>query len=233
MFPFKKKEEYTFYEADEYYAENGYEEEPASEEERSLLFSTKVVLFIIAYIFFLAIGIFSTSFITDPVTGKREAQVVTVQLHEERKSYELLKEQYMILYELLKKTQEIDSEFFASGSSQPFAYATKYESLLPIIDRNIPRAKGLPVDSKYRTLQNQVVNLYVNDLSIYLQKMSTALAQRDETAFKEGLSWREKTILDYQQLKENMKVFARLVKIEDKDLEKPIPLVPLEKKPSS
>lgn len=222
-----KDVDYTIYEADEYYAET-YEDEDSASSGTPLFFSTKIALVVMGYVFFLVIGIFSTSFITNPITGHKEAQIITVQLREERRSYALLKEHYLIIRDLLQKTQEIDNDFQKAEKDQSFVYATKYESLLPLIDQNIPRAKGLAVDSKYRTLLNQVVNIYTNDLPIYLQKMATALSQQDQTTFLEAMSWREQTIEDFERLRENMKAFAGIVKLEDKDLEQPVPLLPFQ-----
>lgn len=227
---FRKKDvDYTTYEADEaYYDDTMENEDSASWDKRSFAVSTKIVVALIIYVFFLVIGIFSTSFVSNPVTGVKEAQIITVQMHEEHVSYNLLKEQYLIIRDLLTQTQKIDSGFQESHGDQSFIYATKYENLLSVIDKNIPKAKGLAVDSKYNTLLNQVVNIYTNDLAIYLQKMTTALSQQDQTAFLEAMSWREQTITDFEKLRKNMKAFASAVKIEDQDLDLPVPLVPLD-----
>jgi len=229
---FKKKEnDYIIYEANDYYDETfDIDTDSDSVDEKRIVRLRTVLLVLVGYIIFLFIGFLSTSFITNPVTGKKEPQIITVQLLEERKSYTLLKEYYLILKNLLQKTQEIDEQLQTAQEDQMFIYATKYESLLPTIDKHIPKVKGLVIDSKYEILLDQLINLYVNDLPIYLQKMGAALSKRDNNTLSEALSWREQIIVDFEQLRSNMKSFASIIKLEDKDLEDPVPLKPFSDK---
>lgn len=224
----KKQDDYIIYEANDYY-EDEIDTDNAIDEKHVI--RLKIILLLLGgYIIFLLIGILSTSFVTNPITGRKEAQIITVQLHEERKSYMLLKEYYLTLKNLLQKTQEIDEQLQTAQADQMFIYATKYESLLPILDKHIPKVKGLVIDSKYKVLLDQLVNIYVNDLPIYLQKMGKALSRRDQATLLEAISWREQIIVDFEQLRSNMKAFASIVKLEDKDLEEPVPLKPFANK---
>lgn len=231
---FKKKKDYAMYEADAYYDDSDYiynSDNISSEdtktiensvlklsyEKRPSLITTKVTVVVILYIVFLAIGIFSTSFFTNEL-GIKEAQIVTVTLREERESYYLLRKQYFIIKELLNEIQKIDNKLGETDENQYFVYATEYDNLLTGIDDNLTLAKGLAVDPKYRILQAQIVELYQQDISIYLQKMGIALSKKDAVILEEALSWRDQMFSDFEQLEKNMVTFAKVVKLEDKQL---------------
>lgn len=249
MFRKKNKEpEYTFYEADDFYADehmneyaprkkkkgrgnkNGeadsYYNESYEEYEKNAKTnrSTKIIIVIAVYAIFVIIGVFSTSFMTNEV-GKREAQIIDVRLREERENYYTLKAQYFAIKDLLVMVQETDNKLAKSADENTFVYSTEYQNILSNLDKQgyLPTAKSMVVSDKYSTLKKQTVTIY-DDLSYYLQKMSAALSNRDNEQLNQALSWRKKTFDDFENFRSNMREFSKLIKIEEAEFENTQPI---------
>ena len=251
----KRKEEleYTRYEADDFYYQDEYSEpqierkttkrkkrkkktedlyydEFEIEEDglRSKLLQ-KVIIIASIYLLFIAIGAFSTPFIPNEV-GKKEAHVVNIETRKNRESFNKINAQYIALKSLLFEINQIDLEFLESveGRDNFFAMSTKYQDLLPQIDKVLPGAKAMVLDHKYTSLKNQVLEIY-EDIAIYLQKMGTALSSDDMTSFNEAISWRDKAYQDFEKLRLNLMEFAKLVKINPEIFTEDLPeIFPLE-----
>lgn len=236
---FKKKQDYTTYEADDYYPDTGYQEKPTAfgnprppqpdayyqteyEEivvRKKLGFLAIAVLVLGVYVVFLVIGVFSTSFIKDEV-GNKNPQVITLEMREERESYGQLKAQYKILEGILLDIQELDAEFASSLSQdedKSFMLSTKYQEILPRIDKQLPKVRALVVHAKYEPLRTQVTKVYT-DISYYLQKMAKSLSEKNGTTLQEAISWNLAAYADFSQLRFNMGEFAKIIKLDDSDV---------------
>lgn len=244
LFKRKKKQDlnYTTYEADSYYYEQFIAQEaqpqktyksistdefddyystddygvPGKRAGKRFHVSPKVIVFIVAYILFVAVGAFSTSFTTNEI-GERKAQIVDVSMLMERESFYKLREQYLIIKNLLFMINEIDQQFLISGEDELFMISTQYQDILPQIDKVLPVARAIVVDTKYNSLKKQAENIY-ESIAIYLQKMGSALIEKNDVTFEEALTWRRKYYHDFEKFRLNLIEFSRIVKIEDESL---------------
>lgn len=201
------EDDIEIYEANSDY-DYGYDDEP---EEKRLTFASWLVIAFALYISFLGIGFFSTNYLVDE-SGKSVPQVANVAMREDREVYRKLNEHYLILCELMEQCAAIDAKIPVTSSENLFLLATEYESLLPVIDKQITRARGLAIPSKYNSLKTQIATIY-DSVSIYLQKMGTALTEKNSTALSEAISWQEKAAADLAQFEINMQAFADMVRL--------------------
>lgn len=206
-----KKRKQKSYQQPEYYA-FGEEENYETKKKPSRIF-----LFLgIAYAVFLGIGYFSTPFIPNE-SGIKEAHVITLQLHEERRVYNDLRNHYLTLRDFISQIEQLD-RIREQDTENPFALSTKYADLLPLIEKkeHLPGAKALRVPEKYKGLKDLSVSIYDN-IAIYLQKMRDALAQDNKLTYEQALSYRVVIRQEFEQLHTNLSEFARLVKIDDEE----------------
>lgn len=248
-----KEPEYTTYEADEYYYEEyiAKTQEPPKKPRRTLKtpsydegygyegnyslesfeddetqrrlsnLSSKILVALVLYGFFLGIGFVSTSSYPNEI-GEEKALVVNIAMLEERENYYSVRDQYSVLKSIVMQVNEIDEMFNQSNEEQFFGLAAQYQDVLPQIDKMLPLARAMSIDPKYRNLKNQSVSIY-ESIAIYLQKMGTALIEKNTTAFEEAITWREKYLYDFEQFRHNMIEFSKMVKIEDDNLVENLP----------
>lgn len=237
---FRKKNkfpEYTTYEADEYYYEEyinpnssykkikntSYDNYGSFDDidDRRINLSTKVIVAIALYTSFLIIGIMSTTIVTNEI-GEKEAIVVTVSMMEERESYYKIREHYHIIKNLINQVNELDMLFLQINDEELFSLSTQYQDLLPQIDKALPLARAIAVDPKYRNLKKQAESIY-ESIAIYLQKIGSALAEKNKITFDEAVTWRDKYFYDFEQFRVNMIEFAKMVRLEDQSLIEDLP----------
>ena len=234
MNPFKKNQDndYLMYEADGDHEEpeepslmDRYREEDMDEleyyneayrdyhEQRSIQLSSKAVLLFSFYILFLIMGAFSTSFVTSD-TGGREAQIVSIALREERSHYYEVRDHYIANRTLMQEIQYINRRREGATEEQYFNLATEYSSLLPIINENLPKARGMSIGHRYQNVHEQTVNMY--DLTaVYLQKISSALSNQSIAELEDALEWEQRMFMEFERYENNMRNFAEMVKLED------------------
>ncbi len=237
--------EYTTYEADDFYYYEQYMNETPSprktfkkpstkqedyygfddgnvvDKERRFNTSVKVIIGLIVYILFITIGIFSTTSITNEI-GEKRAQVINLSILEERESFYKLRDQYYVIKSIIAATNEIDEAFLQSSDDDLFKISTQYQDILPQIDKMLPMARAIVVDIKYNSLKKQAESIY-ESIAIYLQKMGTALIEKNQETFEEALTWKDKYFYDFEQFRLNMIEFSKIVKIEDKSLTEDLP----------
>ena len=123
---------------------------------------------------------------------------------------------------IIAATNEIDEAFLQSSDDDLFKISTQYQDILPQIDKMLPMARAIVVDIKYNSLKKQAESIY-ESIAIYLQKMGTALIEKNQETFEEALTWRDKYFYDFEQFRLNMIEFSKIVKIEDKSLTEDLP----------
>lgn len=246
MFKKKKKVEYTTYEADElYYQETIEEINPPQNRRRDKknrqsrgrdessyglykrkaapvnekgvgLFSKITLIIVAAYILFLVTGIITTTY-TEGGDGKKRAQVITIAMMKERESFYKIKEHYHKMQNLIIDIEETDAVLANSEDEDWFKISVKYQDILPRIDKILPSARAMDVNFKYENIKNQVGGIY-ESIAIYLQKMGTALIDKNATTYEEALTWQAKYKYDFEQFRLNMIEFAKMVNIQDEEL---------------
>jgi len=182
---------------------------------RSNIF-VKVIVVLIAYIAFIVIGIFSTSYTTNEI-GEKEPQIINFSILKERESFYRLREQYLIIRNIIFRINEIDLQFLENKEGELFMISTQYQDVLPEIDRVLPIARAIVVDTKYNSLKKQAESIY-ESIAIYLQKMGSSLIENNKTTYEEALTWRKKYFYDFERFRLNLIEFSKIVKIEDKSL---------------
>ena len=157
-------------------------------------------------------GVFSTSFVSNEI-GDKKPQIIDIETRENRVSYDKLKTQYFVLNRILTQITVTDREFMASSQDEFFIMSTKYQDYLPQIDKALPGAKALTVETKYGSIKKQVETVY-NDIAVFLQKMGAGLANKDLKSYEEAITWRDKAFYDFDQLRLNMIEFSKIVKVD-------------------
>lgn len=190
------------------YREEYYESEENKRTQRAFW----AVVLVAAYIGFVILGAVSTSYITDPF-GNKEAQVITVALREEREFYRTLLGHLMVQQEILKKVYELDERLMTTQPQDYFALATSYQDILDQIDKYIVLAKAMAIPTRYGSLKSQIVDSY-NNCAVYLQKIASALSNRDAETLAQALSWRLEAYNSYNRVRDNVATFATMVKID-------------------
>lgn len=216
---YKKKQR----EPEDYYQEDYYQIDNSSEIENGRRFniSVKAIIAVVIYILFLTVGIFSTSYITNEV-GERKPQIINLSILEERENFYKLKEQYLIIKNILFMANEIDEQFLKNREEDLFKISTQYQDILPQIDKVLPVARAIVVDTKYNSLKKQAESIY-ESIAIYLQKMGSALIDKNKTTYEEALTWRRKYFYDFENFRLNLIEFSKIVKIEDDSLTENLP----------
>lgn len=195
---------------DDYYYDV-YEEYKSSDKSRKI---KKILIGLGIYLAFLTLGICSTSFTVNEL-GHKEAQIVTVTLREERRYYDLLAKEYNYMAQMIEDIKKLDQRFLnGEWTENAFALAAEYEDLLPTIDIRLPRVKALEVPQKYNVIKTAMVNLYKDDIALYLQNMSKALATNNATALKNAVSWSQEISIHLRQLQNNLSELAMIVKLD-------------------
>jgi hypothetical protein len=211
-------------ESPNYYVQSVEDLQGKRRSKKLLVFLT--VLFL--YIAFIGVGYLSTSFVENEV-GEKAPQVADLKMREDRENFAMLRAEYYALTNTMEKINEIDDELGVTGKDGHFLISTKYYETLPDVDSTLPKLKALDIDQKFANIQVQTVGVY-ESIAIYLQKMGKSLAEGDEVAFDEAMTWREQFIGDYLNLSMNLREFARLVRIDTKTIEdKTIEMMPTDK----
>lgn len=212
----KSNDPYNSFEANDdfLYEDEDYE---SYENDRQNNFKLKLIAITMFYVCFLVLGIFSTSFTINNV-GEKEAQVVTVNLREEREYYFEIREHYFTLTNLMMEIETIDQRLTSANEAAYFEISTQYSDKLTIINSRITSAKALNMPKKYESIKNQAISLY-DVSSIYLQKISSALVSKDNKTLEEAITWKETMHNEYASFKNNMFNFSKMIKLNDKTYE--------------
>jgi hypothetical protein len=175
----------------------------------------KAILFLVAiYMGFVLLGALNTTYETT-LDGQKKAQVINVALREKREVYYFLESEYDNLVRLLREIQELEAKTFGGSSDSMFELAAKYEGLLPHIDKRLPKIKAMEMPQEYKIIQTQMINIYKDDIALYLQNISKALSVGDEQALKNAVNWSQKTAVSFRQIQRNMSELALLVKLDN------------------
>lgn len=191
------------------------EDEKEERKKGSSIVKQIVLIVLFFYIVFLMIGVLTTTYIKTS-DGKRKPQIVSVELREERNYYYNLKNYYMKLKHITDKATEQDTK--VKKEENLLVLASIYQELLEQLDKNWTGLKGVTVPERYSPLKKVIIEAY-NTTSIYLQRMSVGLTEKDKSKLNDGLKvWKVNAQESQENIKQNMIYFAELVKICDKDL---------------
>jgi hypothetical protein len=165
------------------------------------------------YLAFVILGAFNTTYVKMP-DGTKKAQVVDIDLREKREVYYFLESEYNVLVQMLKDIQDLEAKAFGGSDESMFEIASKYEGLLPRIDKRLPRIKAVEMPQEYKIIQTQFVNIYKDDIALYLQNISKALSMGDQQALQNAVTWSQKTAASFRQITRNMGELAHLVELD-------------------
>lgn len=162
------------------------------------------ILFIIGTIYFcfLTFGVWTTSYHYNQ-EGKIAAQAMTYEDIVQKKSFEVLMNQYIECRDLYEKVLGIDKQL-AGGNVQPFTLAPSYEAIVTEAETLYTKTEALSIDVQYEQIRTMYLTWLKEDLATYCKNMSTAISQNNETTAETALANRKNTYNDFSLITQNI-----------------------------
>lgn len=162
------------------------------------------IAFIIGCVYFcvLTFGVWVTDYRYDE-TGKIIAQQMTYKDLEEKKSFEILLDQYLTCRNLYEKTLFIDKKL-ASGETKALALAPEYELIVKEAENLYLKTDALSLEAQYEQVRAMLLSWLKEDLATYCKNMSIAISQNNETVANTALTNRKSTYSDFSQITQNI-----------------------------
>lgn len=162
------------------------------------------ILFVIGTIYFcfLTFGVWTTTYHYNQ-EGEISAQAMTYEDIVQKKSFEVLMNQYIECRDLYEKVLNIDKKL-AEGRVQPFTLAPLYEGIVTEAETLYTKTEALSIDVQYEQIRTMYLTWLKEDIASYCKNMSTAISQNNEKTAEIALTNRKSTYNDFSLITQNI-----------------------------
>lgn len=171
------------------------EEKAEREHERVQLIKKRIskfvqVLLIIAciYMCFLIYGMSNTEYVYD-MYGRVVPEELTVDVIKDREQFRMVKSQYLQVRTLYEETLVLDYRL-GTGLEDPLLIAPEYERVLEKVSQLAIQISAQPTPARYVQLMGMMQSWVKNDIALYCQNISMAIARNSQQHASRALQHR-------------------------------------------
>lgn len=161
-----------------------------------------------AYTVFLIYGLIVTEYQYNE-NGELVPKIITVDEIENKAVFEQFYRYYIQARNLYEEILRLDYKLSFDDESK--LLATEYEALLDDVSKLVISIDAIAVDTKYGQFKSMLLEWVKTDTAIYLQNMSSAILQNNNTKAEEALAGRNKMYSDFMLLSENIAALGEII----------------------
>lgn len=165
------------------------------------------------YIVFLFFGVINTQYIYDE-RGTPIPYAMTVQDIKDKRDMEKLLDEYRDIRELYEKVLELDYRI-GLGKENVMLLATEYEKLLEEIEPLIIQLGAIELPAEYNQVIKMLTAWTKNDIAVYCQNMSSAIAQNNNEYGGRALEYKVIAYKDFALITQNVLTLSQKTKTVD------------------
>lgn len=169
-----------------------------------------LLIFACMYTAFLIYGVAMTTYEYN-ASGTVEAQRTNVSEIKARKEFEKIYYYYEACRGLYECTLLLDYRLGA-GEEDPLMIAPEYEALLDTVENLSIKTEALTVETGYTQVKNMMLSWIQSDIAVYLQNMSSAIAQNDAASANNALQDRDRVYNSFLLITQNLAAFGENIK---------------------
>ena len=166
-----------------------------------------------AYMAFLIFGALKTNYYNDS-NGVRQPIFVTYQDVADKNDYNILKEEFTTMRNILIDIRTIEIKFH-NEEINAYDAASQYSKQLEKIDVVIPKLKAIDVGSSQEVIKNALTQCYTSYLAGYLQDIINGLSTNDVALQNTALQKRELALKSYFAAQDEFQNLAKELKLDD------------------
>jgi len=168
-----------------------------------------LVLSLSIYLCFLIFGVIYTPFAYDE--NNRVAPVVySIQDLREQNEYQKIASYYIRIQNLYASTLELDADLVKNPQNS-LVISFSYSELLQTVDKIVVDLNAAEFDAKYSSIYKQMKYWTSTDIALYLQYISSAIANNDQTAQANALVARRTTFSDFAIITSNIETVSKSI----------------------
>lgn len=125
--------------------------------------------------------------------------------------FKILIKQFYTMQDLYKATLDIDYEFYLNPSEST-ALSAEYEGLLEDVSKASIKTDSINVSVAYTHIKSMMLSWIKNDIAVYLQNMSVAIAQNDTQKASNAAEDRVRMKNNYEIIFNNLTALGEKIK---------------------
>lgn len=125
--------------------------------------------------------------------------------------FKVIVTQYYAIQELYRQMLDIDYQLYVNPSNA-MALSVEYEGLLEEVSRISIKTESIAVNTAYSRIKTMLLSWIKNDIAVYLQNMSSAIAENNSTKEQHAAEDRNRVLNNYNMITNNLVALGEKVK---------------------